>query len=121
MGISLGREPEGAVEADDLAVEVVVLADVLDQGRVLGGPPHAPGMRNLGAPVRLELVARLAVGMGQERARGYRDDAVHRALEFADHAVLLYRGQVAWQGPTGSAKHEFLARYLGETAAATGA
>jgi len=44
---------------------------------------------------------------------------VHRALGFADHAVLLYRGRVAWQGPTGSAKHEVLARYLGETAAAT--
>ncbi len=44
---------------------------------------------------------------------------VHRALGFADHAVLLYRGRVAWQGPTGSAKHEVLAGYLGETAAAT--
>jgi branched-chain amino acid transport system ATP-binding protein len=44
---------------------------------------------------------------------------VHRALEFADHAVLLSRGRVAWQGPTSSAKHEVLARYLGETAAAT--
>jgi branched-chain amino acid transport system ATP-binding protein len=43
---------------------------------------------------------------------------VHRALDFADHAVLLYRGRVAWQGPAGSAKHEILARYLGETAAA---
>jgi branched-chain amino acid transport system ATP-binding protein len=43
---------------------------------------------------------------------------VHRALEFADHAVLLYRGCVAWQGPAGSAKHEVLARYLGESAAA---
>jgi branched-chain amino acid transport system ATP-binding protein len=44
---------------------------------------------------------------------------VHRALEFADHAVLLSRGRVAWQGPTSRAKHEVLARYLGETAAAT--
>jgi branched-chain amino acid transport system ATP-binding protein len=43
---------------------------------------------------------------------------VHRALDFADHTVLLYRGRVAWQGPAGSAKHEILARYLGETAAA---
>jgi branched-chain amino acid transport system ATP-binding protein len=46
---------------------------------------------------------------------------VHRALEFADHAVLLHRGRVAWQGPAASARHEVLARYLGETAAATGA
>jgi len=43
---------------------------------------------------------------------------VHRALEFADHAVVLSRGHVAWQGPTREAKQEVLARYLGETAAA---
>lgn len=43
---------------------------------------------------------------------------VHRALEFADQAVLLSRGRVAWHGPTSSAKHEVLAQYLGETAAA---
>jgi branched-chain amino acid transport system ATP-binding protein len=41
---------------------------------------------------------------------------VHRALEFADHAVLLSRGSVAWQGPSATARHEVLARYLGETA-----
>lgn len=44
---------------------------------------------------------------------------VHRALAFADQVVLLSRGRVAWQGPAGSAKHEVIARYLGETAAAT--
>jgi branched-chain amino acid transport system ATP-binding protein len=43
---------------------------------------------------------------------------VHRALEFADDAVLLTRGRVAWQGPTDSAKHEVLERYLGEGVAA---
>jgi branched-chain amino acid transport system ATP-binding protein len=44
---------------------------------------------------------------------------VHRALEFAEHAVLLYRGRVAWHGPTASARHEVLARYLGESATAS--
>jgi len=44
---------------------------------------------------------------------------VHRALEFAEHAVLLYRGRVAWHGPTSSARHEVLARYLGESATAS--
>lgn len=43
---------------------------------------------------------------------------VHRALAFADHAILLSRGQLAWQGPTASAEREVLARYMGETAAA---
>jgi branched-chain amino acid transport system ATP-binding protein len=42
---------------------------------------------------------------------------VHRALEFADFAILLSRGQVAWQGESGTAKSEVIAHYLGETAA----
>jgi branched-chain amino acid transport system ATP-binding protein len=42
---------------------------------------------------------------------------VHRALEFADYAILLSRGQVAWQGASGTAKSEVIAHYLGETAA----
>jgi branched-chain amino acid transport system ATP-binding protein len=42
---------------------------------------------------------------------------VHRALSFADHAVLLTRGRVAWQGETGSAAEEVITRYLGESAA----
>jgi branched-chain amino acid transport system ATP-binding protein len=45
---------------------------------------------------------------------------VHRALGFADHCVLLSRGQVAWQGAPGSADREVLARYLGESADTTG-
>src|SRR5581483_5342324 len=45
-----GREAQGAVEADDLAVEVVVLGDALDHGRVLGRPAHPPGVRDLRAP-----------------------------------------------------------------------
>jgi branched-chain amino acid transport system ATP-binding protein len=45
---------------------------------------------------------------------------VHRALAFADHCVLLSRGQIAWQGAPGSADGEVLARYLGESADTTG-
>jgi branched-chain amino acid transport system ATP-binding protein len=44
---------------------------------------------------------------------------VHRALGFADHCVLLSRGQVAWQGAPSSADREILARYLGESADTT--
>ena len=39
---------------------------------------------------------------------------VHRALEFADSAVLLSRGHVAWRGASDNARDEVLARYLGE-------
>ncbi len=44
---------------------------------------------------------------------------VHRALDFADRAVLLSRAHVAWQGPTADAKAEVFAQYLGESAAAS--
>jgi len=56
-GVLLRREAQGAVEADDLAVEVVVLGDALDHGRVLRWPAHPPGVRDLRAPVGLDLVA----------------------------------------------------------------
>src|SRR5919197_898471 len=65
----LGREPERAVEADDLAVEIVVVCDVLDERGVLGGPAHAFGVRDLRAPVGLQPVARRAPrGGGGARA-----------------------------------------------------
>lgn len=53
----LRREARGPVEADDLAVELALLADVLDQGRVLGGLPHPLPVRDLRSPVCLELAA----------------------------------------------------------------
>jgi len=44
---------------------------------------------------------------------------VHRALQLADHCVILRQGTVAWAGPADQAQQEVLDRYLGgETAAA---
>lgn len=40
-----------------------------------------------------------------------------RALAFADHCLILQRGQVAWTGPAAEAGSELLHRYLGDTAA----
>jgi branched-chain amino acid transport system ATP-binding protein len=37
----------------------------------------------------------------------------HRALEFADHCVILQRGELTWKGPAREAKREVLSRYLG--------
>jgi branched-chain amino acid transport system ATP-binding protein len=45
---------------------------------------------------------------------------VHRALAFADHCVLLSRGEVAWQGAPHGAGQEILARYLGDGATISG-
>ncbi|MFG2959060.1 ABC transporter ATP-binding protein [Streptomyces sp. NPDC048291] len=41
-----------------------------------------------------------------------------RALDFADHCVVLRRGRVAWAGDAGLAGPELLRRYLGEATAA---
>jgi branched-chain amino acid transport system ATP-binding protein len=39
---------------------------------------------------------------------------VHRALQLADHCVILTRGQVGWSGAAAEAQQEVLDRYLGE-------
>src|SRR3984957_19501592 len=39
---------------------------------------------------------------------------VHRALQLADHCIILTRGQVGWSGAASQAQQEVLDRYLGE-------
>jgi branched-chain amino acid transport system ATP-binding protein len=39
---------------------------------------------------------------------------VHRALQLADHCIILTRGQVGWSGAASEAQQEVLDRYLGE-------
>jgi branched-chain amino acid transport system ATP-binding protein len=42
---------------------------------------------------------------------------IHRALQFADDLMILNRGSIVWQGPTGSISHqEIVDRYMGEAA-----
>jgi branched-chain amino acid transport system ATP-binding protein len=43
---------------------------------------------------------------------------VHRALELANHCVILRQGAVAWAGPSDQAHQEVLDTYLGETSTA---
>lgn len=43
---------------------------------------------------------------------------VHRALDFADEALVLHRGEIAWQGPTSEAHGEVLRHYLGDATTA---
>ena len=42
---------------------------------------------------------------------------VHRALEIADHCVIMERGTVGWAGAAGAASQEVLDHYLGENKA----
>jgi branched-chain amino acid transport system ATP-binding protein len=57
-------------------------------------------------------------GLDKARASGVTvlliEQFVHRALELADHCVILSRGEVGWHGPAASAGPEILDRYLGE-------
>ena len=41
-----------------------------------------------------------------------------RALDFADHCLVLQRGRIVWSGDTGLAGPELLRRYLGDATAA---
>jgi branched-chain amino acid transport system ATP-binding protein len=43
---------------------------------------------------------------------------IHRALEMADHCVILSRGHVGWTGAASAAGPEVLDRYLGEAVSA---
>jgi branched-chain amino acid transport system ATP-binding protein len=44
---------------------------------------------------------------------------IHRALELADHCVILSRGHVGWSGTAAAAGPEVLDRYLGEAVSAS--
>jgi ABC-type branched-subunit amino acid transport system ATPase component len=70
-----------------------------------------------------KLVEEVFESLGRLKAAGVTmiiiEQFVHRALEFADQCVLLSRGRVAWQGPSGGARQEILARYLGDGVGAT--
>ncbi|ADP83541.1 ATP-binding cassette domain-containing protein [Pseudofrankia inefficax] len=43
---------------------------------------------------------------------------VHRALAFADEALVMHRGEIAWAGPTSAAHGEVLRHYLGDATTA---
>jgi branched-chain amino acid transport system ATP-binding protein len=43
---------------------------------------------------------------------------VDRALTFADHALVLRRGELVWSGSASDAREQAAARYLGDEATA---
>ena len=65
-----------------------------------------------------KLVDAVFDGLHQARQNGVTiimiEQYIHRALAFADHCLVLQRGQQAWQGPTSEAQTELLRHYLGE-------
>jgi branched-chain amino acid transport system ATP-binding protein len=65
-----------------------------------------------------KLVDAVFDGLEQARRSGITivmiEQYIHRALAFADHCLVLQRGEQAWQGPAKDAHAELLRHYLGE-------
>src|SRR4051794_13635898 len=74
MGL-LRRHPQGAIEADDLAVEHLVLDDVTGEAGVLLGPAEARGKWDPGAERLALLLGERCQKRSVEEPRRDRDDA----------------------------------------------
>jgi branched-chain amino acid transport system ATP-binding protein len=89
---------------------------------VLAAPPRLLIADELSLGLAPKLVDQIFVTLDQARSRGVTilliEQFVHRALAFADRAVILRRGRIGWEGDTADAGAEVLARYISETAAA---
>jgi len=90
---------------------------MLSLARVLAAPPRllVADEMSLGlAPRMVDLVFDALI---RARAEGVTvllvEQYVERALAFADEAVILRRGRVAWRGPVSDARSELVAEYLG--------
>jgi len=94
---------------------------MLSLAPVLAAPPQLLIADELSLGLAPLLVDAIFTTLGEARERGVTivliEQFVHRALAFADRAVILRRGSVIWQGPTSEAGADVLARYLSETAA----
>jgi branched-chain amino acid transport system ATP-binding protein len=88
---------------------------------VLAAPPSLLIADELSLGLAPLLVDAIFKTLEQARADGVTiiliEQFVHRALAFADRAVILQRGAVGWEGSSAAAGAEVLARYLSETAA----
>ena len=90
---------------------------MLSLARVLAAPPRLLIADEMSLGLAPKLVDVVFDGLARARAEGVTvllvEQYVERALDFADEAVILSRGRVAWQGPTSQARGELLTEYLG--------
>jgi branched-chain amino acid transport system ATP-binding protein len=91
---------------------------MLSLARVLAAPPRLliADEMSLGlAPMLVDLVFE---ALDRARADGVAilliEQYIERALEFADRAVILRRGRVAWEGKAQDARPGLITEYLGE-------
>ena len=90
---------------------------MLSLARVLAAPPRLLIADEMSLGLAPKLVDVVFESLAQARAEGVTvllvEQYVERALDFADEAVILSRGRVAWEGPTSEARGELLTEYLG--------
>ncbi|MEX2255951.1 MAG: ABC transporter ATP-binding protein [Acidimicrobiia bacterium] len=91
---------------------------MLSLARVLAAPPRLliADEMSLGlAPKMVDLVFdALATARREGVAVVLVEQFVERALEFADDAVILSRGRIAWAGKSSEARAELVSEYLGD-------
>jgi branched-chain amino acid transport system ATP-binding protein len=91
---------------------------MLGLARVLAAPPRLLVADEMSLGLAPRLVDTIFDALTRARADGVTvvliEQYVERALGFADDAVILRRGQVAWQGHAADAGSELVAGYLGE-------
>jgi branched-chain amino acid transport system ATP-binding protein len=90
---------------------------MLSLARVLAAPPRLLVADEMSLGLAPRLVDLVFDSLRRARAEGVTvlliEQYVQRALDFADDAVILRRGRVAWQGPAASAHDKLVAEYLG--------
>ncbi len=91
---------------------------MLSLARALATQPNLIIADEMSLGLAPKLVDAVFAGLQQARQNGITiimiEQYIHRALAFADHCLVLQRGQQAWQGPTSEAQTELLRHYLGE-------
>jgi branched-chain amino acid transport system ATP-binding protein len=93
---------------------------MLGLARVLAAPPRLLIADEMSLGLAPKLVDLVFESLARARAEGVTtllvEQYVDRALEFADDAVILRRGEAVWRGAAASAGAETLAGYLGDPA-----
>lgn len=90
---------------------------MLSLARVLAAPPRLLVADEMSLGLAPRLVDLVFDALHRARSEGVTvvlvEQYVERALEFADDAVILRRGRVAWRGAASEARSELIAEYLG--------
>jgi branched-chain amino acid transport system ATP-binding protein len=91
---------------------------MLSLARVLAAPPRLLIADEMSLGLAPKMVDLVFDSLRQARGEGVTviliEQYVERALDFADDALILSRGRIAWQGAASDARAELLSEYLGE-------